>query len=111
LATYWNYLSKKYGDLEFLFIEIWQIWAIFSTKILCNMNFRQISTWKIWFRPIQKKDIFMEKNGPHSWDFKLKNFQIFTEFFDNFQKVAKNIEGFCFFLKIKIKIYFYKIKK
>jgi hypothetical protein len=43
---------------------------IFATTFLLLSNFRQIPTWKIWFRP--RGRIFHEKNGQHSPDFKKK---------------------------------------
>ncbi len=65
-------------------------WAMF----LVQANFPQISTWKIWFWPIQ--GTFVEKM--------IQIHQIFEEFFfnlpdfyDKFQYIAKNIAQFCFF--------------
>jgi hypothetical protein len=42
---------------------------------LAYIYFRQVSTWKIWFRLIQRR-IFHGKNGPNLLDFKFKKFQI-----------------------------------
>jgi len=58
------------------------------------MKFHQISSWKIWFQPMQR--IFLGKNDPNSSDFKKtnSNCQILC--------LAKNIEGFWFFLHFHI---------
>ncbi len=56
---------------------------------------RQISTWKIWFRPSYTKD-FSWNNLPKLPKFQRKNIPNCQIFCDKFQLVAKNIEGFCF---------------
>jgi len=38
-----------------------------------------------------------KKKGPNSPDFELIKFQIARVSYDNFQKIAKSIEGFWFF--------------
>jgi hypothetical protein len=54
------------------------------------------SDWQV--RPICK-GFFHGKNGPNSSDFEL------PESYDDFQKVAKNIEGFCFVFSFSLPSY------
>ncbi len=53
------------------------IWKGVGSSVFfsCLIYFRQVSTWKMWFRPIQRR-IFHWKNGPNSSHFKFKKFQI-----------------------------------
>jgi hypothetical protein len=45
----------------------------------------------------------MRENGPNSPDLEGKTISKSSDFHDNFQFVAKNIEGFCFFFSLHIK--------
>jgi hypothetical protein len=68
-------------------------------RILFGLNLQCFFYWRIFFTKFQPEiydvkiyeEIFMGKNGPNSSNFEL------PESYDDFQKVAKNIEGFWFF--------------
>jgi hypothetical protein len=75
---------------------------LFVAVFLLLANFHQISTWKVWSRAIQR--IFHGKKMTQLCQ--ISNLKIFKspESYDNFQKVAKSVEGFCFistFISIK----------
>jgi hypothetical protein len=78
----WIFFSLKYGKSG----------PFFPRKSSCNTNFRQISTLKNMISTYTK-DISWKKMARIR---EISNFKIpnFTESYDNFQKVAKNIEGF-----------------
>jgi hypothetical protein len=35
ILQYFGNLSSKYDDFRKIFLQIWQLWCIFSTRILC----------------------------------------------------------------------------
>jgi hypothetical protein len=45
-----------------------------TSSVFLLANFSKNSTWKMWFRPVQR--IFHGKNGPNSLNFKKKKIQI-----------------------------------
>jgi hypothetical protein len=73
---------------------------VYGILFLLLAKFHQISTWKIWFRTIQK--VF---SGKKKWPTiaRFQNIYINSRspnFYDKFEKVVKNREGLCLFSTI-----------
>ncbi len=73
---------------------LWRLIPIGNIVLLSSdsflANFHQISTWKIWFQPIQS--IFQGQKNPNSPDFEGKKIQIANFLMISSSRVTKNIE-------------------
>jgi len=86
-----NLLRLPLVTSGYLFLHgAYPIWFELAVFLLLVNLLHQISTWNIWCRNIWR-NFHGKKYGPNSSNFEL------PESYDDFQKVAKNIEGFWFF--------------
>jgi len=65
------------------------------SSVFLGVKFHPISTWKIWFQPIQR--IFHENVDPNSANFEVMFFQI-ANFYDKFNRQPKIFLKYIFFL-------------